>query len=62
MLIANQLKKANELGNMITLIIGPNEMKENEVTIRNMISEEQNTVNKEQLINEIYKIIEEYGN
>ena len=60
--LKNQLKKANELGNMITLIIGPNEMKENEVTIRNMISEEQNTVNKEQLINEIYKIIEEYGN
>ncbi len=60
--LKNQLKKANELGNMITLIIGPNEMEKNKVTIRNMISEEQNTVNKEQLIDEIYKIIEDYGN
>jgi histidyl-tRNA synthetase len=60
--LKNQLKKANELGNMITVIIGPNEMEKNEVTVRNMISEEQNTVNKEQLIDEIYNIIEKYGN
>jgi histidyl-tRNA synthetase len=60
--LKNQLKKANELGNMITLIIGPNEMEKTKVTIRNMISEEQTTVNKEQLIDEIYKIIEDYGN
>ncbi len=60
--LKNQLKKANELGNMITVIIGPNEMKQGEVTVRNMISEEQSTVNKEQLIDEIYKIIEKYGN
>jgi histidyl-tRNA synthetase len=60
--LKNQLKKANELGNMITLIVGPNEMKQSQVTIRNMINEEQKTVNKKQLIDEIYKIIDEFGN
>jgi len=60
--LKNQLSKANELGNIITLIIGPNEMKEKKVTIRNMISEEQITVDKELVIDEIYKIIEKYGN
>ena len=60
--LKNQLSKANELGNIITLIIGPNEIKDKQVTIRNMISEEQITVDMERLIDEIYKIIDEYGN
>ena len=60
--LKNQLKKANELGNIITIIIGPDEMNENKVTIRNMVSEKQITIDKENLIDEIYKIIEEYGN
>ena len=60
--LKNQLKKANDLGNIITIIIGPDEMNENKVTIRNMVSEKQITIDKENLIDEIYKIIEEYGN
>jgi histidyl-tRNA synthetase len=59
--LKNQLKKANELGNIITIIIGPDEMNENKVTIRNMVSEKQITIDKENLLDEIYKIIEEYG-
>jgi histidyl-tRNA synthetase len=59
--LKNQLKKANELGNMITLIIGPNEMKQNKVTVKNMISEEQKTVGIKELIDEIYQIIVEFG-
>jgi histidyl-tRNA synthetase len=59
--LKSQLKKANELGNIITIIIGPDEMKQNKITIRNMISEEQITIDKENIIDEIYKIIEEYG-
>jgi histidyl-tRNA synthetase len=60
--LKNQLSKANELGNIITLIIGPSEMEENKVTIKNMISEEQITIDKERLIDEIYNIIDKYGN
>ncbi|TFG03368.1 MAG: histidine--tRNA ligase [Promethearchaeota archaeon] len=60
--LKNQLSKANELGNIITLIIGPSEMEENKVTIKNMISEEQITIDKEHLIDEIYNIIDKYGN
>ena len=60
--LKNQLKKANDLGNIITIIVGPDEMNENKVTIRNMVSEKQITIDKENLIDEIYKIIEEYGN
>lgn len=60
--LKNQLKKANELGNIITIIIGPDEVNQNKVTIRNMISEEQITIDMENIIEEIYKIIEQYGN
>ncbi|TFF86699.1 MAG: histidine--tRNA ligase [Promethearchaeota archaeon] len=60
--LKNQLSRANDLGNLITLIIGPNEVKESKVTIKNMISEEQITVVKERVIEEIYKIINEYEN
>ena len=57
----NQLKKANELGVIIVLIIGPEELAERTATIRNMVSEEQKTIKVDNLIEEIYKAIEEYG-
>ena len=60
--LKNQLAKANEIGVLITLIIGPNEMEENKVTIKNMISEEQKTIKIGELLEEIYNIIDEYGN
>lgn len=56
--LKNQLKKANELGVMIVLIVGPEELTERTVTIRNMVSEEQKTVYIDEIINEIYKIID----
>jgi histidyl-tRNA synthetase len=58
--LKNQLSKANELEVLITLIIGPKEMENNQVTIRNMETQEQITINKEDLIEEIYNIIDEY--
>jgi histidyl-tRNA synthetase len=49
--LGNQLSKANDLGNKISLIIGPNEMEQNKITIKNMISEEQKTIEIKELIN-----------
>lgn len=57
--LKSQLKKANELGILIVLIIGPEEVEKNEVTIRNMVSEEQKSVNSEDIIEEIYTILDE---
>ena len=57
--MGNQLSKANELVILISLIIGPSEMDQNKVTIRNMISEEQKTINLDDLIEEIYRILDE---
>jgi len=57
--IKSQLKRASELGVTITLIVGTEEMAENKVTIRNMISEIQKKVDMEDLIEEIYKIIDD---
>ena len=59
--LKNQLKKANELGVMIVLIVGPEEMGENKVSIKNMVSEEQKLVDFEDLIDEIYSIIDKFG-
>ena len=59
--LKNQLKRANELGVLIVLIVGPKEMKENTVSIKNMETEEQKTVKAEDLLEEIYKIIDEYA-
>jgi histidyl-tRNA synthetase len=59
--LKNQLSRANELGNLITLIIGPNEMKKNEVTVRNMRTENQKTIPIEDLIEEIYTILDKFG-
>ena len=57
--LKNQLSKANELGILIALIIGPKEMEKNKVTIKNMRTEEQETIKIESLIDKIYDIIEE---
>ncbi|MHA1913722.1 MAG: histidine--tRNA ligase [Promethearchaeota archaeon] len=59
--LKNQIKKANDLGVIITLIIGPEELKEKMVVIRNMISEEQKSVNIDDVTDEIYLIIDEFG-
>ena len=60
--LKNQLSKANELGVLITLIIGPKEMEQNQVTIKNMKTEEQKTIKISALIDEIYAIIDEFAN
>jgi histidyl-tRNA synthetase len=46
---------------MIVLIVGPEEMGENKVSIKNMVSEEQKSVDFEDLIDEIYSIIDKFG-
>ena len=58
--LKNQLSRANDLGVLITLIIGPKEMEENEVTVRNMETEDQKTIKLDNLIEEIYNIIEQF--
>jgi histidyl-tRNA synthetase len=60
--LKNQLSRANELGIVIVLIIGSKELTERKVTIRNMISEEQNLVDFDEVVDEIYEIIDELGN
>ena len=57
--LKNQLSKANELGVLIVLIIGPKEMEQNEVTIKNMRTEAQETIKISSLIDKIYDIIDE---
>ena len=57
--LKNELSRANELGVLITLIIGPKEMEKNEVTVRNMKTEEQVTIKNDLLIDKIYDIIED---
>jgi len=59
--LKNQLSKANELGVLIVLIIGPEELSERTVTIRNMVSEEQKTIALIALMDEIYDIIDQFG-
>jgi histidyl-tRNA synthetase len=54
-----QLKRANDLGVAITIIIGPKEMEQKKITIKNMVSEEQKTVGLEEIIEEIYSILDE---
>ncbi len=59
--LGNQLSKANELGVLISLIIGSKEMEQEEVTIKNMKNEKQKTIKMNSLIEEIYDIIEEFA-
>ena len=60
--LKNQLKKANELGIIIVLILGPEELADRTVTVRNMISGAQITVNVDEIIDEIYNIIDDLDN
>ncbi len=57
--LKNQLSRANDLGVSITLIIGPKEMSNNQITIKNMITEKQETIDKSQLIDKIYDLFDE---
>ena len=59
--LKNQLKRANGLGVIIVVIVGPEELSEKKVTIRNMISQEQKMVDWDELIDEIYNIIDDFG-
>ncbi len=56
--LKNQLKKASDLGIGITIIIGPKEMETKKVTIKNMISEEQKSVDKEDIVEQIFNILD----
>ncbi len=58
--LKNQLKKASDHGVLITVIIGSKEMALKKVTVKNMASGEQKTVNIDDLIDEIYEIIEKF--
>ncbi|TFG20190.1 MAG: histidine--tRNA ligase [Promethearchaeota archaeon] len=58
--LGNQLSKANELGVLISLIVGPKEMEQDKVTIKNMKTEDQKTIKLESLIDEIYAIFDEF--
>jgi histidyl-tRNA synthetase len=57
--LKNQLSKANELGVLITIIIGKKETERNEVIIRNMATNEQKTINFKDTNEEIYKMFDE---
>ena len=57
--LKNQLSKASELGVLITLIVGPKEMEQDEVVLRNMTTNEQKTISSEDLIEEIYRLFDE---
>ncbi len=54
-----QMKKASELGVKITIILGPNEMEQERVTIKNMVTKTQNTVIANDLIKEIYAVLDD---
>lgn len=57
--LKTQLSKANELGVLITIIIGSKEMEQNIVSLKNMKTEEQKIVSLDDLIEEIYRILDE---
>lgn len=59
--LKNQLSKASEIGVLITLILGPKEMELNKITVKNMKTEEQKIVNLEELVDEIFEIIDYFG-
>jgi histidyl-tRNA synthetase len=44
---------------LIVLIVGPNEKEKNEITIKNMKTEKQETVKVSSLIDKIYDIIDD---
>ena len=58
--LKSQLSKASELGVLITLIVGDKEAEENKVTIKNLATNEQKTVNVKSLIEEIYQNLDAF--
>jgi len=58
--LKNQLKKARELGVLLTIIIGPKEMEEQRVTFRKMKSGEEKFIDFNNIIKELYYILEEF--
>ena len=58
--LKNQLKKASDLGVLITAIIGSKEMALKKISIKNMATGDQKTVNLDEIIDEIYEIIEKF--
>ncbi|MFX1236719.1 MAG: histidine--tRNA ligase [Promethearchaeota archaeon] len=59
--LKNQISRANDIGVLILLILGSKEMELNKVTIKNMETEEQKVVNLEDLIEEIFEIIDDFA-
>ncbi len=57
--LKTQLSKASDLGVAVAIIVGPNEMEQKKVTIKNMQTEEQKTVELGAIIEEIYNILDE---
>ena len=58
--LKNQLSRASELGILIALIVGEKEMEENKISIKNMATNTQKTIKSEDIIEEIYKILDEF--
>lgn len=56
----NQLKRANEFGVLIALFVGSDEMENDKVTIKNIVSKEQKIISSNDLIDEIYRILDDY--
>ncbi|MFX1276500.1 MAG: histidine--tRNA ligase [Promethearchaeota archaeon] len=59
--LKTQLKKASDLGVLIVLIFGPKEMDKNQITLKNMKTEEQKTVETDNIIDEIFELIDDFG-
>ena len=57
--LKSQLSRASELGILIALIVGEKEMEQNKVSIKNMATNTQKTIKSEEIIEEIYKILDE---
>ena len=57
--LKSQLSKASELGILITLIVGPQEMEKDEIVLRNMVTNKQKIISNKDLIDEIYKLLDE---
>ena len=57
--LKSQLSKASELGVLISIVLGPQEMEQNQVVIKNMVTNEQKTIDYKEIIEEIYKIFDQ---
>ncbi|MHA2266244.1 MAG: histidine--tRNA ligase [Promethearchaeota archaeon] len=57
--VKNQIKKASDLGIIITIILGPKEIESEKATIKNLITGDQKVVGFDDIIEEIFKIFDE---